>query len=176
MKIVLVYLIKGPAKKYQNKLAKEVGPRFGEYHLIKNPIPAHITLKSPFEVENIKGIEQLLRRLVKNQKKSIIKIKGFGNFRRFVAFFKTKFSLEAKKTQKQLIKELSKAGIKIQEFDINFKPHATIAYGNTKKTFNDIWGYLNKIKKPNFNLEFDNITILKKPRKYWKIYKEFKIK
>ena len=54
--------------------------------------------------------------------------------------------------------------------------HATVAYGSTKKSFSIIWDYLQTLEKPEFDLEFDNIAILKKPKKYWQIYKEFKIK
>jgi len=76
--------------------------------------------------------------------------------------------------QKQLLKELKKIkGIRVKKSDKEFKPHATIAYGNTKKSFDNIWNYLKKFNKPKFNLKFDNITILKKAGKYWKIYKVF---
>jgi 2'-5' RNA ligase len=176
MKLVIVYLIKGKAEKLQQKLAKEVGPKFGEHHLIKNPLPAHVTLKSPFEIENSKKIEQVLKDFVKKQRQGDVKIRGFGNFRRFVAFMNTKFSWRARKIQKNLLKEVKKLNIPLHEFDINFKPHATIAYGNTKETFDKIWNYLMKLDKPKFDLKFDNITLLKKTRGKWKIYKEFKLK
>tara|TARA_Y100000310_G_scaffold137432_1_gene136286 strand:+ start:6670 stop:7200 length:531 start_codon:yes stop_codon:yes gene_type:complete len=176
MKYVIVYLIKGKAEKYHQALVKNVGPRFGEMHLIDNPLPSHVTLKAPFSSDNIEGLENVLKGFVERQKLCKVKINGFGEFDRHVAFMKTKFSEGAKDIQKELIKELEQMGIKPHEFDRKHHAHATIAYGNTKKSFDDIWDYLKTKEKPEFDLGFDNITILRKPRKYWEIYKEFRIK
>ena len=176
MKLVIVYLIKGKAEKYHKQLVKEVGPKFGEKYMIENPLPSHVTLKSPFETNNIKEIEKLLEEFVKTEKQSKIEINGFKNFKRFVAFLNTKFSKQTLKTQKHLLKKLQKIGIKSHEFDKKFKPHATISYGNTKTSFNNIWNYLKTLDKPNFDLKLNNIAIMKKGKKYWKVYKEFKIK
>src|SRR3989338_6293813 len=105
-------------------------------------------------------------------------LKVYTFLQMILAFFlKIKFSKESKTMHKRLLKELTKiSGVELREFDINFKPHATIAYGNKKQTFDKIWEYLNKLNKPHFNLKFDNLTILKKPRKFWKIHKIFEIR
>lgn len=177
MKYSIFYLISGEAKKYRNELVKKVGPKFRERYVLESRLPAHITLKIPFETNKIKEIEKRLEGIVNNHKASKIRIIGFGRFERFVAFLKFEFSKPALKTQRELIRELSEIkGIKIYEPDKKWHPHATISYGNTKKSFNGIWNYLKKLSKPHFDLEFDNITIMKKPEKYWKIHKEFKLK
>ena len=177
MKLVLVYLIKGKTEKYHQKLVREVGPKFGENYMIENPLPSHITFKSPFELSNSKVIEKILKEFCKNHTAFDIEMGGFGNFRRFVSFLKIKLSRQVIKINKELLQEVKKIdGIKLHRFDINWKPHATISYGNTKNKFNKIWNYLKKLDKPKFNLKFDNITILKKIGKHWKIYKEFKLK
>ena len=177
MKYSIFYLIKGNAKKYQQKLVRIVGPKFKEKYVRDSKLPAHITLKAPFDTKNIKEVERIIRGFVKKQKPSKIKIIGFGHFRRFVAFLKFNFSKSALNTQKQLIKELDKIkNIRIHEHDKKWHPHATISYGNTKKSFNGIWNYLKGLNKPRFELMFDNITIMKRGRRYWKVYKGFKIK
>ena len=177
MKYVLVYLIKGKAEKYHQRLVKSVGPKFGENYMIENPLPSHVTLKSTFKKRQMKYLEKVLAKFVKEHKAAEIKIDGFGNFRRFVSFLKIKFSKEAKKIQKELLKTIKDfKGIEIHEFDKKHKPHATIAYGNTSESFNNIWNYLSKLDKPQFNLSLDNITILKKPGKYWKVHKVYKLK
>jgi len=176
MKYVLVYLIRGEAEKYHQNLVRSVGPKFGENYMIENPLPSHITLKSPFNKRQIKYLEKTLEKFAREHKAEKIQIDGFGNFRKFVAFLKVKFSKEAKKTQKDLLKAIKDIkGIEIHEFDKRHKPHATISYGNTKESFNQIWNYIGKLDKPKFKLYFDNITILKKPRKYWKIHKIYKL-
>lgn len=177
MKYVLVYLLKGDARKCQQKLVKEVGPRFGENYMMENPLPAHITLKSPFELRDIKELEKKLKEFTSKHRSREFKIRRFGNFRRFVAFLKPEMPQEIIKLQKKLLKTIKDMdGIELHEFDKKWKPHATIAYGNTKESFDNIWNYLKKLDKPNLDLVFDNITILKKPKKYWKVHKVFKLK
>ena len=174
-KYSIFYLIKGKAGRYNQKLIKEVGPKFGEDYLIKNPLPSHITIKYPFETENIKKVEGVLREFVNNHKFSKLKIYGFGNFKQSVIFMKTKFSKPALQIQKELIKEFKKIGIKPRKFDKNLKPHVTVAYGNTKKTFKLIWNYVRELNKPKFELELNNLAIMKKTKNKWKIHKEFKL-
>jgi 2'-5' RNA ligase len=176
MKYSIFYLIKGPAEKYQQKLVKEVGPMFGENYMVENSLPAHITLHSPFELKSIKHLEELLNNFSKKHNKSKIKIEGFGNFKRFVAFLKTQFSKEGMKLQKELARELEKINIPSHKFDKKFKPHATISYGNTPETFSKIWDYLKKLENPKFEVEFDNLTIMKKSRNKWIIHKKFELK
>ena len=50
MKYVFVYLIRGKVERYHQELIKTVGPKFGENYMIDNPLPSHITIKSPFEI------------------------------------------------------------------------------------------------------------------------------
>ncbi|MCX6750664.1 MAG: 2'-5' RNA ligase family protein [Candidatus Pacearchaeota archaeon] len=177
MKYCIFYLIEGKAKRYHQKLVKEVGPKFGERYMIENPLPAHITLKYFFETSRTKELEKLLREFVKKQKQSKMEIDGFSNFDRRVVFLKIKPSKQAIKTRKELVNGIMEInGIKLNELDIKFKPHLTIAYGNTKKSFSGIWNYVKKLDKPKFNLKLDNITLIKKSGKYWKVHKEFKIK
>lgn len=173
----IFYLMNGEAKKYRDKLVREVGPKFGERYVFDSKLPAHITLKIPFETKNIERVETVLQESIRNKKPVKIKITGFGNFRRFVAFLKFDFPKSALKVQKDLIKNLSKIkNIQIKEHDKKWHPHATISYGNTEDSFNKIWGYLQKLKTPFFETEFDNITIMKKQGKYWKAHKMFKLK
>ena len=177
MKYSIFYLIKGKAEKYHQRLVKEVGPKFGERYMIENPLPSHITLKSPFETDNIKEIERLLKEFVKKHKKSKIEIRGFGNFDRHVAFLKIKPSKQAVQIQKELLKGIKKIdGVNVNEFDIKWHPHSTVAYGNTKESFNGIWKYLKTLAKAQFELNFDNITVMKKQGDRWKVHRGFKIR
>ena len=176
MKLSIFYLIKGESDKYVQKLVTEVGPKFGENYLVENHLPSHITLKSPFETENIKEVEKVMECFANQQNSSEIYVNGFDNFREFVAFLKPVFSEKALKMQKQLIRELGNIGVDSREHDEEFKPHVTLSYGNTKDSFDKIWNYLKTLKKPEFSMNLDNIAIMKKGKKSWKIHKEFKLK
>jgi 2'-5' RNA ligase len=177
MKVVLVYRIKGKLEKIQQKLVKEVGPKFGEEYMIENPLPVHVTLSSPFEFKKIKEVDNFVKQFVKNKEKSIINVRGFGKFDNKVAYIKTTFSKQGRLIQRKLVKDLyEEFGKKPHEFDLKWKPHSTISYGNSKESFDNIWKHLRELEKPAGELSFDNITILKKPKKFWKIHREYKIK
>jgi len=177
MKVVIVYLIKGEMQKYQKRLIKKTANLSGERYLAyDNSLPEHITIKIPFRIKNFKKLENLLSEFASNQKRYPVKVRKFGNFRKFVAFLKTDFSRGAKKVQKNLVKTLYKEyRLSSQDHDINWNPHATLVYGNTPESFKIIWRYLKSLEKPKFDFEFDNITILKKPKRLWKVHKVFKI-
>ena len=176
MEFTIVFLLKGEPKKINEKLIKEVGKRFGESFILESPFPSHITLKSRFYIENIKTIEKILGKFVKSHKKAKIKIDGFSHFKGFVTFLNPLFSKKAFKIQKDLINELESVGIKPSKIDKKFNPHASITCSKTKKNFGNIWAYLKTLDKPLFDLDLDNITIFKRPKKYWKLHKEFKLK
>lgn len=177
MKYSIFYLMKGNAKDYRDKLVKEVGPRFGENYILDSKLPAHITLKAPFNLDNIQELENILANFVKERKKEEIEIIGFDNFKRFVVFLKFNFPKPALKIQSDLINELKKIkNMDIEEHDKKWHPHATITYINTENNFNNIRDYLQKLDKLYFKIYFDNITLMKKIGKYWRVYKEFKIK
>jgi 2'-5' RNA ligase len=177
MKYAIFYLLEGSIKKYHQKLMKEVGPKYGENYVVEIKLPSHITLKSPFKTSKKKLLIETLEKFMKNQSKSKIKIKGFGNFRKFVVFLNVVFSKKAKKIQKELWKELKEKGIiKPRKEDTNFKPHATITFCNSKDTFLLIWRELIQKKQPFFEISLDKLCLAKKPGKYWKVHKVFNIK
>jgi len=179
MKYAIFYLIKGKAEIYHKNIIKNIAKISGEKYLIDNPLPSHITLKYTFDADKkqIKELEKIIGLFVKRQKKSKINIDGFNNFNKFVVYMDVKFSMEAKYVRNNLIKQIKHLSfIDIQDFDNNWKSHSTIGYGNSKKTFNLIWKYVQSIDKPNYDLNFDNITIMKKPKKYWKLHRGFKLK
>ncbi len=177
MRYSIFYLIKGNAKRYRNNLVKQVGPRFNENYVFDSKLPAHITLKAPFQIRKIEKIENILKDLTKKYNKQNIEISGFGNLKKFVVFLRFKFSKSALKIQKELIKKIKEIReIRAQQYDKKWSPHATISYCNTKTSFNNIWNYLERLNKPYFKLRFDNITIMKKSGKHWKIYRKFNLK
>lgn len=171
---VIVYLIKGEAKKYQKNLINELSRKFKIKNL-NNHIPPHITFKEPFTTNNIKEIEDIITNICKQSKKYPVKIKGFGNFYKKVLFLDVRLSFKARRVYKRLLKELKKVKwMHWGKYDGLGTFHSTIAYTKNKKQFSNIMEYLFG-RKPSYNLEFDNITLLKEVGKNWRVYKVFKI-
>lgn len=177
MKTVIVYLIRGRPQKYQKLLIKKLANISGEKYVSStNPLPQHVTLKPPFQVRDMKKLEKIVRGFAKNQKKSLLKMEGFGNFNKLVIFLKIIFPRSGKKIQKNLVKLINtRFGLKEHRHEKKWKPHATLVYGNTPDSFNRSWNYLRDLKIRKFEIVFDNIAILIKPENRWKIYKIYPI-
>ncbi len=178
MKYSLCYLLRGNAAKFHKQKIRYLAEKFNEPYLLENPSPSHSTLKYSFRTDKIWEIEDMLKEFVKKQKKEKIKIRRISNFNKKAVCLQLDFSKGANKTFKKLIKELKKFGwLEWREYDktIDGKFHTILIYGNTPENFKKIWKEVADLK-PKFDLQFDNITILKKPRKYWKIHKIYSIK
>ncbi len=176
MKYAIVYLIRGKIEKYHKKLVRELAKKFNESYLLKNPIPSHATLKYSFRTNKIKEIEDIIKEFVKKQKPAKLEIKKINNFHKKVIYLQLNFSKKAIEIYRELIKRLDKISwLKWNKLDKKEKFHITLIYSNASKNFKKIWKYISK-SKPNFNLKFDNIAIIRKPRKYWQVYKIYKIK
>lgn len=180
MKYAIVYLIKGKAEKYHQKLVKEIAEKFNIIYTKRNSCPSHITLKFGFKInkpKRAKEIEIILKKFCRKEKVTNIKIIGFGHFNNKNIFLNVKFSDKSLIVHKRLIKQLKK--LKWLEWskherEKNF--HITIAYHFNKKKFNKIWKYLDRYH-PRFNLRFDNIAIIRRLRNNsWVVYKEFSLR
>ena len=179
MKCAIVYLIKGEAKEYHKKLTRKISKKFN-VQCISDKIDPHLTLKyfdQQLDANKLRQVENILDRFVKSHKKSKIKFKGIGNFGRNVLFVDVKPSESFIKTFLDLVKELKKLKwITWLEYDgekAHF--HSTLATEDIEEKFDEIFKFLMK-EKPNFNLDFDNITIIIKPRNKWITYREFILK
>ena len=180
MKYAIAYLIKGEAGRYNQKLIRDVGPKFNETYMIENPMPSHVTLKYSFNatLKQLSELEKFLARFSKRFKQQKIIINGFGHFRRFVAFLNVEFSEQAVEIHRELNKELSNLEwMGWNKFDNQYNQyHGTISYGNTRKSFDNVWNYIRRLKRCVFELRFDNIAILKEEKRGWKVHREFKIR
>jgi 2'-5' RNA ligase len=173
---VLVYLPSKEVDEYVSKLVGEVGPKFGENYMIEQPRPVHATLKSPFFMDNPEKLEKAIEEFAKKQKQAKISVKGFGDFRRYVAFLNTDFSKEALQIQRDILEEIKVfPEVVLGEHDVEFHPHLTISYGNSKESFDGIWDYLQSLPVPKYEMKLDNLSLLKKVGGLWEVYRRFEI-
>ena len=170
MRYVIVSVVRGEAGNFNNKLRKEV------YEIFKaksSKLPAHFTIKSPFE-EDIKLVEEVLDTFVKNNSKTNYILNGYDHFDDRVIFMKVNMSDEAKKLHDKLIDELSKINyINFTEKDGKNKIfHVTVSSKKIQKIYKDLWNYVNQYPFKS-HCEFDNICIYKWVDNTWKLHKEY---
>jgi 2'-5' RNA ligase len=177
MKYSIVYLIKGKAETYHQKAVYDLGNKFGVETTINQKVPSHITFKYLSDRKKIKDIEKILDELSKKIDSSNFILGGTGNFGKNVIYFKVEPSRQMVLFRSNLLKELKKLkDVRWNSWDKNSsKFHATITEKDIGNKFKEIKSYLFKYNK-KFNLKFDSITIIKKPKDKWIIHKEFKIK
>lgn len=179
MTYVIVYLIKGKAAKFQQDLAYEIAKKFKHDGTIKSKIPAHLTLKSRFETNNIEEVEEVIKDFTAEENPSLLVLDGFDYFTNpRVIFINAEESKKMRDSYNRLIEKINRISwLSMSEFDLRgMKFHSTIAHKNLpEEKFNDIWQYLKNKPKPYFKLDFDNVTILKLVNETWKIHKEFLI-
>lgn len=171
---VLVCDIEGEAFEFHKNLVSEVCSRFN-----KRPqkLPAHFTLKAPFETDQVEDMVKKLGDFAKDKNKAPIKIDGFGSFRQDVVYMDIKVSDEAKAVHDELIDEISK--IPWLEFKKNEGKdrvfHCTILSRRIKDRFPEIIDFV-KQHQCKFDSYFDNLTLYRFENNTWVVYKKFMFK
>ncbi|MHC1682304.1 MAG: 2'-5' RNA ligase family protein [Clostridiaceae bacterium] len=171
---VLVCNIEGEALKFHENLVKEVCIKFNKR---AQKLPAHFTLKAPFETVKIDDMINILNEFAKDKYKAPIKIQGFGSFRQDVVYMDIEVSEEAKRIHDDLIDEISK--ISWLEFKKNEGKdrvfHCTILSRRIKDRFHEILDYV-KQYNCNFDCYFDNLSLYRWENNTWVMYKKIMFK
>ena len=157
-----------------------IAKKFKVKEAIIRKSPAHLTLKYSFITnnKNINELERVIEKFCMKQKKTKLKIEGFGFFGTDVIFLKPIVSDDMRKVHLKFVNELKKLSwMSWKEHDgkdMHF--HSTLAMSDfDKKKFEKIMQYLSRFK-PKYNLLFDNISIMKMEKGIWKVHKTFGIK
>lgn len=171
MRYVIVSVVKGEGGDFNNNLRKDV---YEKFKAKSSKLPAHFTIKSPFENENINEVEEVLGSFVKNNNKANYTLNGYDHFDDRVIFMKVNMSNEGKELHNKLIDELNKINyINFDRKDGKNKIfHVTISSKKINKIYNEIWNYVSQFPC-NFNCTFDNICIYKWEDNTWKLHKEY---
>ena len=174
MRYVVVSVVKGEAGNFNNNLRKEV---YEKFNAKSSKLPAHFTIKSPFEIDNIVQLENTLDKFSKENYSAPYKIKGYDHFDDRVIFVKVIMSKEGKILHDNLIDSMSSIDyINFDKLDGKNKIfHITISSKKIKNIFNDLLNYVSYIPC-DFNCNFDNICIYKWENNTWVLHKEYLLK
>jgi 2'-5' RNA ligase len=175
LRYVIVSIVKGKAGEFNNNLRKEV---FSKYGAKSSKLPAHFTIKAPFEYEgDISDLENILDKITSYSVKVPYTIEGFDHFGDRVVYMKVNMSKEGKILHDDIIDSLETLPyISFDKKDGKNKIfHVTVASKRLDKTYSEVWEYVSS-KLCSFQSEFDNIAIYKWENNTWVIHKEFKFK
>lgn len=174
MRYVVVSVTKGKAGNFNNNLRKEVYENFSAK---SSKLPAHFTIKSPFETDDISKLDNILENFCKNNKITPYKIKGYDHFDDRVIYMKVFMSKQGQAVHNNLIDEMSKINyIKFSNHDGKDKIfHITITSKKIQKRFTDVYKYVKSIPC-EFDCFFDNISVFKWENNTWVLHKEYLLK
>lgn len=171
---VIVCLLKGEVLDFHEKLVSDVCKTFG---VKRQKLPAHFTIKAPFEAESIDELEKITEEFCSKNVKASIKMEGINHFRDNVVFLDIHPSKEAVSIHDKYIDELKKLNwLEWKKNDGKGKKfHCTVVSKRINHKFNDIWDYVLEYN-PYFETYFDNIAILRWKDYKWETYKEYSLK
>jgi 2'-5' RNA ligase len=171
LRYVIASVVKGDAGNFNNNLRKEV---FEKFKARSSKLPAHFTIKAPFEIDDITDLENILDNFSKSHTSREYKIKGYDHFDDRVIFMKVLMSDEGNLMHDELIDDLSNIDyLNFSKEDGKDKVfHVTISSKKIRNIFNDLWNYVSLIPC-DFDCHFDNICIYKWHDNTWVLHKEY---
>lgn len=159
----LAYIISGEAKKYHRAITEKIARtiRVESAYLPKIP---HITLKSPFQTDNIIEIENIIEKIAQDQAPFTFEMSGFNNFDDRVLYMDLAPCAHLELLTQQLLDAVSASGIQPSYCDFIRIFHASIATGCSIKDFSKIKKFLRPYaKRPReFKVCFGSISIFDK--------------
>ena len=172
MRYVIVSVVKGEAGKFNNHLRKDI---FKKFKARSSKLPAHFTIKSPFEYDgSIKDLEYSIKEICSTEKAAPYIIDGYNHFDNRVIYMDVNMSTEGKNVHDKLIETLSKIPyINFTKSDGKDKIfHITLSSKKIQKIYTELWDYITRFKC-TFECTFDNICIYKWEENTWQLHKEF---
>lgn len=171
---VIVCLLKGDIVEFHDQLVKKTCDSFS---VKRQMLPAHFTIKAPFETDDVSEIEAVTESFAREAYKSEITVDGFKSFGRRVIYMPVALSQEGRKTCESFIDQLKKVdGLEWKRNEKGEKTyHCTIVSKLDENKFHDIWQFVSETD-PHFKLSFNNITIMKWERYRWVVHREYELK
>ena len=152
MRYVVVTVADGEAGVFNKKLSAEA---FEKFKVKSSKLPAHITLKAPFETEEpIEVLEEAIEKYM-----NVIENKEMRDFHK--GFVKA-------------IKEVNYISFGSHEGE-NAIFHVTVSSKKVSFVFDEMWQWINQFNC-NYNVLLNNISIYKWQDNTWKLHKRFELK
>ena len=170
----IAFALEGAAKAKVTRLRNEISKKFDLHAALKTP--PHITLKYPFDTDNIEPVIQALTTFTKNLKPFPFTLKNFNHFDDRVWYVDVNANPKHRPLQNRIIKLVYKAlSLPPEPHDQYRTPHVTLAYKDlTAEKFALVEKFLAN-KSINLKIRFNNISILKLVNNKWRIYRKFKM-
>lgn len=176
-KFGIVCLLPEEVCAYHQELRLKLVSQFGVR--INSSVPAHITIKYPFLVEDTDEIEQAIQEFCALQTSTGWLLQGFNHFIHdgtYVVFMDVISSTETRDTHVRFLDRLKKISwMQWGPFDTaDLHYHVTLAtHGLTAENFESVWSFLGQQERSSFQVFFDNLAIVQIDEDGRSVYKVF---
>ena len=163
--IAIICLLPIEVNNYYLELRQLITGNFGLK--VNHGVPAHITLKYGFPVEDVYEIEEVAEQFCLSQPKSTWELRDFGYFvnnGKHVVFIDAIPTENTRKVHAAFLDNLRKIKwVKWGQFDnSDLHYHITLASkGINSKNFVDVWSFIDKLEKPSFEVHLDNLGLFR---------------
>lgn len=177
--IGIICILPEEIRNYQRDMRQKIATQFGFPEFVNPIIPAHITIKYRFPIENLDEIEKVAQEFSLAQSKTKWSLQGFSHFKNdddYVIFIDVVASEETRKAHARFLDRLREINwVKWGQFDnANLHYHVTlIAQSLTPDNFETVWSFVNEQEKPNFESFFDNLTLVQINEDSHSVYKTY---
>jgi len=165
VEIAIICLLPKEVNTYYRTLRKKLAENFGLQ--MNYDVPAHITLKYGFPVEDLNEIEKVVEQFFLSSPITKWFLRDFGffnNLDKYVVFIDAIPAVDTRTTHSALLENLRKIQwVKWRQFDTSdLHYHVTLASnGITSDNFADVWSFTKQFEKPNFDVYLDNLAIFR---------------
>jgi hypothetical protein len=179
LEIGIICILPDEVKNYQRELRQKMATQF-DLEGVANPIiPAHITIKYRFPVQNLAELEKALQEFCLTQSKTKWLVQGFSHFKNdddYVIFMDVIPSAETRQAHASFLDKLREISwVQWGPLDnANLHYHVTLsAQGITSENFAAVWAFVNQQEKPDFQAFFDNLSLVQITESSRSVYKTY---
>ena len=161
------YLVEGDAAGFYERITADLARRFSIRNLALKA-PPHITLKPPFDTDDIAPFQTRMVELASGIAPPL-SLRGFGSFRKGTIFLDVVGSPALEQALTQAVEGLASSGEAGRPLATPIHPHVSIARHLREDRFDAIWDYLQTLSPPSFDLAFDNLTLFTHDGAGWQV-------
>lgn len=165
IEIAIICLLPSEVNTYYQELRQKIAENFDLQ--VNYEVPAHITLKYGFPVEDIKEIEEVAEQFFLSRPMTKWYLRDFGffdNHDKHVVFIDAIPTEDTRNVHAAFLDKLRKIKwVKWGKFDTSdLHYHITLASnGIISQNFAEVWSFINQLEKPNFEVHFDNLALFR---------------
>lgn len=159
---LIEFRFQGDAKTYLRKNIWSISRKFKVKGVTREHVVPHISLIGPFKTKKQKEVVNKFLEVSKKHKRIGFHLSGFGHFDNRVVYIDTEPSNELVEYRQELFEALE---LLIYTVDTDYlKPfafHATLAFRDIERKFDQIWKYLNKKNPKKIRQTLTKVTLLR---------------